>query len=1508
MLHKTIYFSVLFQIITLQFNQAADDVRFERATLTEEFHSEGASFADINSDGKMDLVSGPFWYAGPDFFEKVRYTAGESLSIKGYSKHFFTWTFDFNKDGHVDILTVGMPGEPAYWFENPCVVLNEKNEEVSSPNWKRREAIDNICNESPEFTDITGDGVPDLVCIRHGAYGYVEHQFEGDAVSFRFTAITPNRGLGRFTHGMGIGDVDSDGRMDLLETNGWWKQTETKGQLFEFHPFRFAQSGGAQMFAYDFDGDGDNDVISSQNAHGYGLTWFEQKKSGTNIDFVPHKIMTDNPQENPFGLAFSQMHGLALVDVDHDGVKDIVTGKRYWAHGGADPGAKQLPILFWLKTVRKKGRVLFEPKLIDERSGVGTQVTTGDVNGDKKIDILIGNKLGTYLFVQRSDKQASSKDWSDIPLNVGSTEFNENVRTTEPLSPREQQKTFVLPPGFRIELVAAEPQIAKPMNIAFGPKGRLWVSSSLEYPFAATDPSKARDAIKILEDTNNDGLMNKVTTFADKLNIPMGLLPYKNGVICFSIPNIWFLSDTDNDGKADKREILYGPFDTTRDTHGMCSSFTDGKDGWIYACHGFNNQSKVSGKDGHEVQLNSGNVFRFKPDGSRIEIVTHGQVNPFGLTIDSNGDIFTADCHTKPINLILPGGHHDSFGKPHDGLGYIPNVMEHLHDSTGIGGIALGEYTRFPNVYKKSTFGGNVVTGRINRNHLVYSGSSMTAREESDFLIPGDPWFRPVNLQVGPDGALYIADFYNAIIGHYEVDLNHPKRDRRRGRIWRVVATNENRKDLAFASEKSEVIAVDSVQSKLEEFRKLANQKTLVGKQPVILTQGLGSENPLVRRFAVMAIAQHSEFDYSTQLVGLLAKTPASDRYLVHAIKIALREQLKDHDQRFVAAAKLIPESIYQPFADICMAIQSEPAAKFVVDKISQLSSNDAAKLTTYLEFVSQYGSTDSLFSIVSIAQKRFENDIDFQLTLLDGIRIGLTKRGEKLTPSVRQWATSIADKLFGPIPSGPHKSDEVLSWSYYKDKTAVSPSDSENIFIQSNRRNSADGMVKTPLWSSIVKGEQQTGVYRSEPFGLSNSLSFYLAGHDGVPDKPLGNLNYAQLRLAATNQVIRKSSPPRNDTAQKIVWDTNKFVGQLAVMELVDQDSSGAYAWLAAGRFSQTGLNPSKKLQNQKQAAQIVEQFGLTNMRKKIVDLLANSNGGQLAESLCSTLIALDSKSNDTNKVESAAVFRASSMIQSLPNVDVRSKKSAIQAIISGDLNAAKKVLGEVSKTASASQQNQFANVLVGDKTGAKTLVKMIDNGFLSPAVFSDSRLVDTIQAHDDQAISKAVDAFAANLPKTDATAVALMKQRIESFVAKAPDILNGAKVFEKNCANCHQVVGKGKQVGPNLDGIGARGLDRLAEDILQPNRNVDAAFRASLIGTDDGRVFNGFVKKSNDDSATHLTLVDTTGKDILIAKEQIENQKETRSSPMPNNFGETLSENDFRDLIGFLMSNKTK
>ncbi len=375
----------------------------------------------------------------------------------------------------------------------------------------------------------------------------------------------------------------------------------------------------------------------------------------------------------------------------------------------------------------------------------------------------------------------------------GEDPFSAAIRPTDAKTPEEERRSFHVPPGFEVQLVAAEPEIQKPMNLAFDARGRLWVSGSTEYPFPAPADRPGRDSIRVLEDKDGDGRADKVTVFADGLNIPIGLYPYKNGAIAFSIPFIYDLQDTDGDGRADRREVLYGPLGFDRDTHGMNNAFRRGFDGWVYANHGWQNISTIKGKDGSRIDIQGGNTYRVRPDGSRVEWFTHGQVNPFGMAFDPLGDLFNADCHTRPIMLLLRGGYYDSFGKPHNGLGYVPPVMEHSHGSTAIAGTTCYTGTNFPLAYRGNMFVGNVMTSRVNRDSIRHRGSSPRAIEEPDFLVSDDPWFRPVDLQVGPDGALYIADFYNKIIGHVEVPLTHPGRDRVRGRIWRVVYKGDGR-------------------------------------------------------------------------------------------------------------------------------------------------------------------------------------------------------------------------------------------------------------------------------------------------------------------------------------------------------------------------------------------------------------------------------------------------------------------------------------------------------------------------------------------------------------------------------------------------------------------------------------------------------------------------------------------------------------------------------------------
>lgn len=364
-------------------------------------------------------------------------------------------------------------------------------------------------------------------------------------------------------------------------------------------------------------------------------------------------------------------------------------------------------------------------------------------------------------------------------------EFSRNIRAAEARSPADEQAGFQLPPGFEIQLFASEPDIGKPLNMAFDAKGRMWLTQSYAYPFADTT-GKAKDKISILEDTDRDGRADKITVFAEGLNIPIGIVPVQDGAIAYNIPSIDHFIDLDGDDKVDERKVLYSGFQY-EDTHGMINNLVRSWDGWIHADHGFANTSTVAGADGDTIVMNSGNTFRFRADGSRIEFTTTGRVNPYGYAYDELGYTYSSDCHTSPIYQLVRGADYPHFAKKPTGIGFGPALMDHNYGSTALAGLEYYIGTQFPEAYRNSFYLGDVVKSRVYRSTMTMQGTTPQITWENDFIVSQDPWFRPVDVKLGPDGALYIADFYNRIIGHYEVPLDHPGRDRQRGRIWRIV-------------------------------------------------------------------------------------------------------------------------------------------------------------------------------------------------------------------------------------------------------------------------------------------------------------------------------------------------------------------------------------------------------------------------------------------------------------------------------------------------------------------------------------------------------------------------------------------------------------------------------------------------------------------------------------------------------------------------------------------------
>ena len=363
---------------------AAAEPKFKKITLDDMFRSEGVGIGDFNKDGKNDVVVGDYWYEAPDWKpHEIRKPRKENRG--GYTEAFAVYPDDYNRDGWIDVMVIPFHGKSAKWYENP------KNK--SGEHWKEFEAFKGTGNETRLYLDLFGSGEKVFLMGVEGKIAWVPVPSVAEV-----NELWPHHAIGdeakpahKFAHGLGAVDVNGDGRMDVTWGGGWWAQPDKKADRtskWTYHAKQIVKDGVADMYHLDADGDGLNDVLCT-SAHGTSLYWCKQNEDGSFKTASFHK-----------GL-IRETHSANYVDINGDGRKDLVTGRRFFAHGYRPALASQASELFWFDIQTSKGKPPeFVPHKIDDQSGVGAQFLTEDFNGDDKIDVVVSNRKGVFLFLQ----------------------------------------------------------------------------------------------------------------------------------------------------------------------------------------------------------------------------------------------------------------------------------------------------------------------------------------------------------------------------------------------------------------------------------------------------------------------------------------------------------------------------------------------------------------------------------------------------------------------------------------------------------------------------------------------------------------------------------------------------------------------------------------------------------------------------------------------------------------------------------------------------------------------------------------------------------------------------------------------------------------------------------------------------------------------------------------------------------------------------------------------------
>jgi putative heme-binding domain-containing protein len=862
--------------------------------------------------------------------------------------------------------------------------------------------------------------------------------------------------------------------------------------------------------------------------------------------------------------------------------------------------------------------------------------------------------------------------------------------------------------------------------------------------------------------------------------------------------------------------------------------------------------------------------------------------------------------------------------------------MEHLHGSTAISGVAYVAGTSFPQAFEGNLLSGNVMTCRINRNGLEYFGATAKAVELPDLLTSEDPWFRPVDLQFGPDGCLYVADFYNKVIGHYEVPLDHPDRDRTSGRIWRIryVAQDPSNGPKPPAPRVQDAIGA------IRPSERTYQESIAILAKPV--AQASDPDSAIERLRAVERLGQIGTLADAVSLLDRVRSVDQRDAILKQAHWIALRDILgreaKQSDafpEEGLIGTELGTDRYQQRIEDllkVLQAVKDPSAARWSLDLIEIASKKSGpGPKTAWLK--------DALLGVATAVD---ESQIPRVLQLIDTmleesstkaeqillIAESQKQRNGKLSPILVELGQQSLSQAAGAwLTQAAAEDVRLTGWTALSAKgrdVRPWPLEQRSLQAESHPKPRELPEGKIPFWSSLGLTERYQGTWSSGVFLAKESLSFWVVGHDGNPNEPERKENYVRVLVAGSQtgdwSEIYRVYAPRNDAARYVQIDLSQHKGQSVRIEVVDGCGQDSYAWIGIADVSEPGLKRSVLRDRFDSMVRLAKCFGssivalepssradfLSQWRQLIksdrLDCFCKANLQQWVQGqeqpVLSELVSLVVERGLEDLLTKPYLLNK----PDLPNGLTASKEGKSWSFDWDWSTGSEETLGVLSeafgKRADAATQEELVLRWSRHRGSIALIESLIRRGALSKETLR------VLPASWWDALSESnAKRFSDLKPQgeTDTARAVLVQNKAQAVKQLASDPMVGKRVFQERCATCHQLGGVGKVIGPQLDGAVVRTVERLCEDILWPNRNVDEAFRITNVLMEDGETISGLILDRTDSS---LEVVDQAGKSQRFARSEIEQEKISKLSLMPGNFEELISDAELASLIGYLKS----